>query len=102
MNSYPTVNNLQQFERNISKAITSFLLITFFITSILFMVIHNQNKFQENIIKTKTIDLAFNTLKNNLSEKLSIISNSTIFVNFLSSGNVTRKELEPRFPPVSA
>jgi signal transduction histidine kinase len=97
MNSYPTVNNLQQFERNISKAITSFLLIIFFITSILFMVIHNQNKSQENIIKTKTIDLAFNTLKNNLSEKLSIISNSTIFVNFLSSGNVTRKELEPRF-----
>ncbi|MDR3478609.1 MAG: hypothetical protein P4M14_11330 [Gammaproteobacteria bacterium] len=97
MSSQKTVNNIYQFEKNISRAISAFLVIAFLITTVLFVFIFYQDRTQQNIIRSKAVDSAFNVFDYALSEKLSIIADSNIFIDFLSSGYETRKELEPQF-----
>ena len=97
MISQKIATNLYKFEKSISRAIFFFLGIAFLITTALFIIIYHQNKNQQDIIKIKAIDTAINMFQFNLSEKLSIIANSNIFIDFLTSGNTTRKELEPLF-----
>jgi signal transduction histidine kinase len=92
-----TVNNINYFEKNISKAISGFLSIAFIIATLLFSIVYYQNMAQENAEKSRIIETALSVFRTNISEKLLIIANSDIFVKFFFSGAVTRKELEPRF-----
>ena len=97
MSSQKVTYNLKQFEKKISNAIIGFLTIAILITTILFIVIHGQANVRQNILRTKNIDTAINLFQSNLSEKISIIASSNLFIDFLTSGSVTQKELEPLF-----
>lgn len=96
MSSHKIENNIQRFEKRISNAILS-LLAVFLITTILFAIISYQSYLQQKSLKLKDIDSAIGLFQNNLSEKLSIIASSNVFIDFFTSGISTREDLESRF-----
>jgi signal transduction histidine kinase len=73
------------------------LAITAIITSILFFIIYYQSINERNLIESKEIENTVNVFISNLSDKLSIITSSNIFMDFLTSGKQTKNEIEPKF-----
>jgi signal transduction histidine kinase len=90
-------NNIIRFEKRISNAIFALLSVALAITTVLFCIISYQNILHQKSLQSKDIDNAISLFQYNLSEKLSIIASSSVFIDFLTSGNSTRDELEPQF-----
>jgi hypothetical protein len=97
MSSLKVDYDIQQFEKKISNAIFALLIVAIAITTILFAIISYQNHLQQKEIESKDIESAINLFQYNLSEKISIIASSNMFIDFLTSGNSTRKNLESQF-----
>jgi signal transduction histidine kinase len=97
MSSSKAESDIQQFERRISNAILSLLIFTVSITTILFGIIYYQNLLQQKVIKSKDIDSAISLFQHNLSEKISIISSSNVFMDFLASGDASRENIKSQF-----
>jgi signal transduction histidine kinase len=89
--------NIEKFENKISNAINALFFLAFIITTLLFFIIFYQAHLRQKAAESKTLDSAISMFQHNLSEKLSIIASSTIFIDFLTSGISTRNELELQF-----
>ncbi|KTD33571.1 sensor kinase HydH [Legionella nautarum] len=89
------IDNLNKLRISLSRSMmVSFLVIVFFSTMIFYLL--NQN-YEKNLRRweKQQIENAIALFQSNLSEKLSILANSTIFVDFLRSGKTTRQSLLP-------
>lgn len=86
---------------DLKKFINKSTIIVF--TGILFSVLtglsitHNKFITKRSLLNEQQIKSAGEVFKSNLSEKLSIIASSTVFQDYLRSGEVTRNKLYPQF-----
>jgi signal transduction histidine kinase len=93
----PKIFNLDQLKKSINlSSLLTFIIVFGFSLSALFYVHTTYIKSRE-LLNEDNIQLSINTYKSNLSEKLAIIASSTIFLDFLHSGETTRKKLLPEF-----
>ena len=90
MTSIQSVNNLQKF-------LGRTLLVSFFVVallSILMLFIFNfQHEKDSEKWASQRLKNSITIFQSNLSEKLSIVANSTIFIDFLRSGKTSRENL---------
>lgn len=91
------INRLADFNKAISHSIYSVFLIVTLMTCVAFFILYQHALEKERIIDMTEINSANQLLQSNLSEKLSIIANSNIFLDYLRSGTLTRKALLPDF-----
>lgn len=91
------LNDIESLKRNINiSTIIIFLII--FISSLFFLIFfHNQFLKKRDIFRKQEVKVAQDLYKSNLSEKLSIISSSTVFLDYLHSGSESRKNLYYQF-----
>lgn len=90
-----SIRNINDLRRSIGRSvIISFLILGSLSSSILF-IMQMQYKNKMRAWDQQQIENAITIYQSNLSEKISMIANSTTFVDFLRSGSKTRKLLLP-------
>jgi signal transduction histidine kinase len=91
------IKNLNYFEKAVSSAIITPVIIIFLITTVIFYIIYSKSNAKQESDNLKQIYATNKIFQSNLSEKLSIIASSTTFIDFITSGDYTRRALTPRF-----
>lgn len=89
------IRNINDLRRSIGRSIiVSFLIIGSLSAAVLFII---QTQYSAKMLAwdQQQIENAITIYQSNLSEKISMVANSTTFVDFLRSGNETRKALLP-------
>ncbi len=91
------ITNLQELKKNIN--LSSFIIFSIIFTSALIgaFFMHSSAQKEKAIQDQKEIIFSQNLYKSNLSEKLSIIASSSVFFDYLHSGDETRDKLYPQF-----
>ncbi|HEU5280400.1 MAG TPA: HAMP domain-containing sensor histidine kinase [Gammaproteobacteria bacterium] len=86
---------------SLKASITQSLQIVFsgiFLTAlIVFLALHEKYSESKRLLNQQEIHQVINTYKSGLSEKLSIIASSYVFMDYLRSGDITRKKMMPDF-----
>jgi hypothetical protein len=89
--------SLKKFKDSITFAILFPLLILLVITSIVFYIVNNQRSKENELAEIKQIYSTNELFQSALSEKLAIVASSNVFIDFITSGELSRKEILPRF-----
>lgn len=91
------INNIEDLKKNInvSTAFIFFIIFTFALIGL--YITHNNFIKKQNYLDHEEIINAENSYKYNLSEKLSIIASSNVFLDYLRSGQLTRQRLHTQF-----
>ncbi len=90
------IQNIESLKRNINSSIMLMFGALFFFTMLGLSIVHYQYIQKRDLLNNEELRSAANSLKSNLSEKLSIIASSIVFQDYLHSGEVTRKRLYPQ------
>ncbi len=91
------IKNIEDLKNNINRS-TIFIFFIIFTTALVGLYLtHNQFIQKQALLNHREIVSAINTYKSNLSEKLSIIASSTVFLDYLRSGNESRDRLYSQF-----
>jgi len=91
------IRNIEDIKKNINQS-TIFIFFVIFSSALIGLYLtHSKFVQKSNLLYKKEIFAAGNNYKSNLSEKLSIIASSTVFLDYLRSGEKTRKRLYPQF-----
>ena len=90
------MKNVDTIKNTINRSIVSMFLIL--IISAVFVIYFTSDDFKQNLfINQQEIEFSRDLYKSRLSEKLSIIATSFIFIDYLRSGIDTRAKIEPAF-----
>ncbi len=93
-----TINkDLTSFKKTISNSILFPLFLSIIISSILFSGIYLRDNAKEKASAEQNLLSTNKIFQAELSEKLAIFASSNIFFDFITSGEVTRKEILPYF-----
>jgi signal transduction histidine kinase len=91
------INNIEDLKKSINQS-TIFIFIAILFSSLIILCItHNQFVQKRTLLNKQELINTANIFKSNLSEKLSIISSSTVFLDYLRSGYETRHRLYSQF-----
>jgi len=85
------LNNLKALIRAIYQTILAAFLVITLLFATAWLSINYKQSMKEAQASKQEISATVNLLKSNLSEKLSLIANSPIFIQYLNSGPLTRK-----------
>lgn len=89
------IKNISDLKKSINKS-TMIIFIAIFCSVLTGLnITHNKFKAKRAHLSEQEIKSAGEIFKSNLSEKLSIIASSTVFLDFLRSGEITRSNLYP-------
>lgn len=88
--------NIAAFKKAVSFSIIWPLIYFTILTTFLFYAVYSQAKNERNKADKNQINATIQLYQSNLSEKIAIIASSTIFIDFITSGNVTRQEILPQ------
>lgn len=91
------ITKLSDFNKAVSNSIYTVFLIVTLLTCITFFILYKHSLEKERIAEMAELKAANQLLQSNLSEKLSIIANSNIFLDYLRSGSMSRSALLPDF-----
>lgn len=89
--------NLKSFKKTVSFSIIAPLFLLLLITSIVFYLIYKQDQTENQETEKRQILSTNRLFQSGISEKLAIIASSNIFIDFTTSGDLTRKEIMPKF-----
>lgn len=90
-------NNLDRFKKTIIFSIIAPLIFFIIMISMVFVLIIKNSKFNSETAEKRQISTINKLFQQQLSEELSIIASSNIFIDFLTSGDITRKLIFPQF-----
>lgn len=91
------IKNLDELKQSINySTLLAFIIIFAAVISSLYFT-HKEFLKRKDIFNKQEIISATNIYKSNFSEKLSIIASSTVFLDYLRSGEITRKRLDAQF-----
>lgn len=91
------IKNLDSLKRSINLSSLLIFVIIFVFSLCVSFFVHSSYMKSRGLVNQDNIQLAINGYKSNLSEKLAIIASSTVFLDFLRSGAVTRQRILPEF-----
>lgn len=91
------IKNIEDLKSSINWSILAVFCLIFGLSLFGLFFIHNKFLQKQSLYDNQQIVTAENVYKSNLSEKLSIIASSIIFLDFLRSGEETRERLYPQF-----
>lgn len=91
------INNLEDIKRSLSNNVTIAFIVIFLLSIIAVFLTHQKIKAKIDSLNTQQIQSLLYNYQSNLSEKLSIIASSSIFIDYLRSGSKSRENLLPEF-----
>lgn len=92
-----SIKSIDELKESINQSTLVIFSIILFFSLIGSYFIHAHSLEKEKLLNRQKINSAIESYKSNLSEKLSIISSSTVFLDYLHSGEETRSQLYPQF-----
>lgn len=91
------IKNIEDLRKNISRSTASIFIMVFSTAFIGLYLTHSKFIKNQNYSDNSKIISAVNIYKSNVSEKLSIIASSNVFLDYLRSGGETRRRLYNQF-----
>lgn len=91
------LKNLNDLKRTISRTIILACLVIMVLSSLILYFTQNELNQKRELLNIQQVNSAFQLYQANLSEKLGIIANSNIFLDYLRSGKATQEYLLPDF-----
>src|SRR5437868_14573932 len=91
------IKNIEDLRKNIRKSTACMFVLLFSVTTTCCYLAHLNFVKNQHYSDNDKIVSAVNIYKSNLSEKLSIVASSNIFIDYLRSGSETRKRLYTQF-----
>lgn len=91
------IQNLSDINKSISKTVNVAFMVIFALSILLLFFVHQQLNSRREAVNYNDIQYTLGLYKYNLSEKLGIIANSSLFLDYLRSGEVTRDRMHLRF-----
>lgn len=88
---------LKNFKRSITFSILLPLLVLLVLTNIVFYVVIKQRNLENALSERKQVDSTNALFQSALSEKIAIVASSSAFIDFITSGELSRKEILPKF-----
>jgi signal transduction histidine kinase len=91
------IKSIEDLKQNINISTIVIFSVIFLSTLAILYLFHNDYEKKRIIHDNKELVSVGNLFKSNLSEKLSIIASSTIFLDYIRSGDESKKRLYPQF-----
>lgn len=87
------IKKIDELKKSINKSTILIFFVIFSSAMAGFYITHNKFIQKRALLNKQEINSAGDIFKSNLSEKLSIVASSPVFLDYLTSGEITRKRL---------